>query len=214
MFLRKAGLTLVSLIAFATPAIALEAGQCGTAAEIQAILKAEGQVPVVMGDRVTTRKDRPVNIFTANSNGIGYELEGDAPQGQKSTRVCVGSRYHGVRINDIASPVLPSWALIGNDRKAAEADCKARKAGVCDSYDDYMRRSHAAGRRIMLAARTDFPNADGTRRDGRLLTIHTIPEKKYAEVTATNSIGASEAMTILENVNFTQFAGNFIRSGN
>lgn len=211
MLLRAAGLTLVSLIGISTPALALEAGQCGTAAEIQAALKAEGQVPVIIGNRVTTRKDRPANIFTANSNGIGYALEGDAPQGQKSTRVCVGYRYHGVRVNDIASPVLPSWALIGNDRKAAEADCKARKAGLCDSYDDYMRRSYATGRRIMMVARADFANGDGTRRNGRLVTIVFVPGSKLADVTATNSVGASESDGGLEDVNFTQYAGNFIR---
>ncbi|MBB5985636.1 hypothetical protein [Sphingobium lignivorans] len=122
MFLRSSGLVFVSLIFFSSPAIALEPGQCGPAAEIQAALKAEGQVPVVIGNRVTTRKDRPVNIFTANSSGVGYSLEGDAPQGQKSKTVCVGVRYRDLRLNDINSPVVPAWALIGNDvRTCVEA---------------------------------------------------------------------------------------------
>lgn len=208
------GLGVAIIMASASPAFALEPAQCGSADEIQAALKAEGQVPVVIGNRVTTRADRPVNIFTANSNDVGYELEGDAPQGQKSTRVCVGARFHSVRINDITSASIPTWALLGNDRATAEADCKARKAGVCDSYDDYMRKSYTAGRRIMMTARTDVTNPDGSHRDGRLLTIVTIPEKKYGEVTATNRAGANESMTVLENVNFTQFAGNFIKAGN
>jgi len=212
MSLRFAGLAVASTIAFTSPAFALEAGQCGPAAEIQAALKAEGQVPVVIGNRVTTRKDRPVNIFTADSNRIGYELEGDAPQGQKSTRVCVASRYHDVQLNDITSPVIPSWALIGNDRRKAEADCKTRQAGLCDSYDDYVRRSHAAGRRIMLVAQTDRANADGSRRNGRLLTVIFKPDHKLAEVTMTNAAGASESGGGLESVSFTQFAPSFIQA--
>lgn len=179
---------------------------------MQAALKAESQVPVVVGNRVTTRADRPVNIFTANSNRVGYELEGDAPFGQKSTRVCVVSRYHDVRINDITSPVVPAWALIGNDRATAEADCKASGGGLCDSYDDYVRRSYAAGRRVMLVARSDHADDSGVRRDGRLLTIIFVPGRNLADVTATNGAGASESAVGLENVNVTQFAGSFIRA--
>ena len=203
---------LMGTFATATPAHALEPQQCGPAPEIQAALKAEGQAPIVIGNRVTTRADRPVNIFTADSRGVGYELEGDAPQGQPSKRVCVVSRYHGVRINDIASPVVPAWALIGNSKAAAEADCRARKADVCDSYDDYVKRDAAAGIRVMMVAQTDFADGSGKRRDGRLLTILAKPGRNIAEVTATNSVGATEAGTILENVNYTQFAGSLMKA--
>lgn len=187
----------------------LQPKQCGSSADIQAVLKAEGQVGIVIGNRVTTRKDRPVNIFTANRNGVGYELEGDAPQGTPSKTVCVVARYHDARINNVTSPIVPSWALIGNDRAAAEADCKARKEGFCESYDDYVRRATAGGMRVMLVARTDFTHPDGSRRDGRLLTILTLPDKKLADVKATNSVGASDSTAGLENVNYTQFAGSF-----
>jgi len=189
---------------------ALEPQQCLSASAMQTALKSEGQVPIVIGNRVTTRAERPVNIFTANSSGTGYELEGDAPHGQPSTNVCVVSQFHDMRINDITSPVVPAWALIGNDRAAAEADCRERHAGVCDSYDDYVRRATAGGMRVMLVARTYRINADGSRREGRLLTILTRPGRNIADVTATNSVGASEAMVGLENVNYTQFAGNFL----
>lgn len=203
-------LSFAAAVLGASPAFALEAKQCGGAAQIQAALKAEGQVPVVIGNRVTTRADRPVNIFTANSNGVGYELEGDAPQGTPSKTVCVVTRYHGVRVNDITSPIVPPWALIGNDTKAANDSCRATRSGLCESYDDYIKRATAGGMRVMLVARTDFPNADGSRHDGRLLTILTKPGRKIADVKATNDVGASESTAGLENVNYTQFAGNFI----
>jgi len=192
------------------PALALEPKQCLPLADMNAALKAEGQMPVVIGNRVTTRKDRPVNIFTSDANGRGYALEGDAPHGQPSKRVCVGARYSGLRINDINSPVVPSWALIGNSRASAQADCTARKAGVCDSYDDYVRRATAGGMRVMLVARSESTQGDGSIKQGRLLTILTRPDRKIADVTATNRLGASEAVGGLEDVNYTQFAVRFI----
>jgi len=101
--------------------------------------------------------------------------------------------------------------LIGNDRNTAEADCRARKADVCDSHDDYIRKTTAGGIRVMLVALIDIANGDGTRRDGRLLMILAKPQRNIAEVNATNSAEASEAAGISEAVNYTQFAGNVMR---
>ncbi|MDQ4418847.1 hypothetical protein OOT33_00095 [Sphingobium sp. DEHP117] len=214
MVLRFVGLAVSALILFPLSAFALEPGHCGPAAAIQAALKAEGQVPVVIGNRVTTRKDRPVNIFTANSSGIGYSLEGDAPQGQKSTTVCVKARYSGLRLNDINSAQVPAWALIGNDTKAANDNCKATHAGLCESYDDYVKRATAGGMRVMLMARSEIAQPDGSMRLGRWLTILTKPVRKIADITATNSVGASESVGGLEDVHYTQFAAQFIMSPN
>lgn len=197
-------------VGVSVPAFALEPGQCAPAAEVQATLKAEGQMPIVIGNRVTTRKDRPVNIFTADKNGRGYALEGDAPQGQKSATVCVGTRYTGLRLNDINSPKVPSWALIGNDTKAANNNCEVAKAGLCESHDDYVKRATAGGMRVMLVARSESTQANGVTKQGRLLTILTKPGRKIADVKATNSIGASESVGGLEDVTYTQFAAQFI----
>ncbi|MBJ7443778.1 MAG: hypothetical protein JHD32_05580 [Sphingobium sp.] len=192
------------------PAFALEPGQCASAGEVQAMLKTEGQVPVVIGNRVTTRKDRPVNIFTSDQSGHGYMLEGDAPQGQKSATVCMKARYSGLRLNDINSPVVPRWALIGNDTKAANDNCKATKAGLCESHDDYVRRATIGGMRVMLLAQSESIQSDGSMKKGRLLTVLTKPERKIANVKATNGMGASESVGGLEDVSYTQFATRFI----
>lgn len=211
MYLRFASLgAAAALVLSCSPALALEPGKCGPADAIQAELKAEGQVPVVIGNRVTTRKDRPVNIFTSDSSGRGYGLEGDAPQGQRSTTVCVKARYSGLRVNDITSPIVPTWALIGNDAKAANDNCKETRAGLCESYDDYVKRATEGGMRVMLVARSESTQVDGTIRPGRLLTILTKPGRKIADVKATNSIGASESVGGLEDVNYTQFAERFM----
>lgn len=197
-------------LGLSSPAFALEPAQCAPAEEVQAMLKAEGQMPVVIGNRVTLRKDRPVNIFTSDANGRGYLLEGDAPQGQKSTTVCMKVRFRGLRLNDINSPKVPSWALIGNDTKAANDNCETAKAGLCESHDDYMKRATAGGMRVMLVARSEIVAADGTTRPGRMLTILTQPGRQIADVKATNSAGAAETVGVLEEVRYTQFASRFI----
>lgn len=190
--------------------ITLTPGQCYPAAQVQAALSAERQVPIVVGNRMTTRVDRPVQYFTANARGEGYELEGDQPQGRPSTTVCVGTRFEGLRVNDINSSAIPSWALIGNDRDAALAACRTTGDRFCSSHDDYIRNATANGQRVMLVANTVFTNADGSTRNGRMITILTQVDTRLADVTATNSVGASQSVAGLENVAYTQYAGTFL----
>jgi hypothetical protein len=64
--------------------------------------------------------------------------------------------------------------------------------------------------RVMLVARSESTQADGSIRQGRLLTVLTKPERKIADVTATNGAGASESVTGMEDVNYTQFAAQFM----
>lgn len=189
----------------------LTPGTCSPATTIQAALSAQKQVPVVVGNRVTTRVDRPVNIFTSDSNGNGYLLEGDQPAGARSTTVCVAAQYRNVHLNDINSTVVPQWALMGNDRNIANQNCAATQSGLCDSHDDYIKRATDGGMRVMLSAQSLQKNADGTFKNGRLITVLTQVNTKLADVTATNSLGASESFGGLENVNYTQYAGSFFR---
>jgi hypothetical protein len=194
-----------------TPAtVALTPGQCAPAAQVQAALRAQAQVPIVLGNRVTTRIDRPVNIFTSNGRGEGYWVEGDQPQGTPSTTVCVKAHFQDLHINDINSPTVPSWALMGNDADAANGNCRSTGAGLCTSHDDYVRNATANGQRVMLGARSVFANADGTQRSGRQITMLTQVQTRLADVTATNSIGASETVGGLENVNYTQYASTLL----
>ena len=57
-----------------TTATATLAPGCYPAAQVRAQLVAEGMQPVVVGNRVTTRADRPANYFTSNARGEGYEI--------------------------------------------------------------------------------------------------------------------------------------------
>jgi hypothetical protein len=197
-----------------TPATATLVPGCYPAAQVKAALQAQGQQPVVVGNRVTTRIDRPAHYFTSNARGQGYEIEGDQPFGTPATTMCVSARIEGVRLNDINSPTVPSWALIGNDTNAANADCRAAQRGLCESYDDYVRRASANGQRVMLVANTVFQNADGSTRYGRMITVLTQVDTHLADVKATNAVGAAESVAGLEAVNYTQFSGTLLAQNN
>ncbi len=183
---------------------------CHPAAQVRAVLQAEGQQPVVIGNRVTTRADRPAHYFTSNARGEGYEIEGDQPFGTPATTMCINARISGIRLNDINSPVIPSWALIGNDTAAAERNCRDTGAGTCSSHDDYIRNATANGQRVMLVAHAVFNNADGSTRNGRMITVLTQVESRRADVTATNAAGASESVAALERTSYTQFGNTML----
>lgn len=162
-----------SALAEPTPAAVPMALGCYPAAQVRAELQAEGMQPVIVGNRVTTRTDRPAHYFTSNARGQGYEIEGDQPYGTPATTMCVRARIEGIRLNDINSPDVPSWAMIGNDTAAAERNCRETGAGMCSSHDDYIRGSTANGQRVMLVANTVFRNPDGSTRYGRMITVLT-----------------------------------------
>lgn len=195
----------------ANPQDILVPGKCSSAATVQAALSELKQVPVVVGNRVTTRADRPANIFTSDSNGHGYLLEGDQPIGTPSNYVCVGTEYNQLHLNDINSPVVPQWALMGNNTSVANNNCRDTQSGLCESHDDYLQRASANGQRVMLAAQSIQKNDDGTYSNGRRLTVLTQVDTYLADVKATNSLGASESFGGLENVTYTKYSANFLQ---
>ena len=198
-----------------TNATATLAPGCYPAAQVRAQLVAEGMQPVVVGNRVTTREDRPAHYFTSNARGEGYEIEGDQPYGTPATTMCVRARVEGIRLNDINSPAVPAYALIGNDRVAALAACRTTGDRFCSSHDDYIRNATANGQRVMLVAHTVFANTDGSTRNGRMVTVLTQVNTQLADVTATNAVGASQSVAGLERVNYTQFGTTMLaQNGN
>ena len=199
-----------SALAEPTPAAVPMALGCYPAAQVRAGLQAEGMQPVIVGNRVTTRTDRPAHYFTSNARGQGYEIEGDQPYGTPATTMCVRARIEGIRLNDINSPDVPSWAMIGNDTAAAERNCRETGAGMCSSHDDYIRGSTANGQRVMLVANTVFRNPDGSTRYGRMITVLTQVETQRAIVQATNAVGASESVAGLERTSYTPYAGQLL----
>ena len=67
----------------------------------------------------------------------------------------------------------------------------------------------------MLVAHTVFANADGSTRNGRMVTVLTQVDTRLADVTATNAVGASQSVAGLEGVNYTQYGTTMLaQNGN
>lgn len=141
-------------IGLSSPAHALETKQCLPMAEMNAALKTEGQRTLIIGDRVATndaperssgvRFDRYVNTVTANSDGsVGYQLEGDLPKVQASTKVCVAAKLTNVKLYDINRESIPQAAFLGG------------------GFDDVVRGNATKGVRPMMIADTDFSGRKG-----------------------------------------------------
>ena len=63
-------LPLVFMVAANANAAGLIPGQCYAKADAEAVLKQEGQMPMIMGNRLTD--DKNANVFFINKHGYGY----------------------------------------------------------------------------------------------------------------------------------------------
>lgn len=165
------GTAFVAAIAATTPAYALEAKQCLPMAEMNAALRAEGQRTMIIGDREVIRNptnqvkdmrvDRWVNTVTANNDGsLGYQLEGDLPRAQPSTKVCVAAKLTNIRFFDAAKPGVPKGALLGG------------------RIDDVLKANETIGSRPMVVADTLHKGANGSEARGLPMVLSgNVPEK-------------------------------------
>lgn len=107
--LALSALALGTAFTVANDAQALEAGQCGTVAEITEALRAEGQGVLFQAYRSVPT--RPKNTFTSNANlTLGYNLERGVDE--QSNTVCVRARYTQIQLNNSTNLLLPTWAQI------------------------------------------------------------------------------------------------------
>lgn len=141
----------------------LEPGKCYTKNQAEAVLKAEGQFPIIIGNRLT--EGRNVNIFFVNQSGYGYNLEGDKPNGIPSNEVCVVASYKDVHLNDIRNADIPSW---GKNIKAKDgADVK---------------KAYAHGARLIFAAQAYKSMPDGSETLGKYVVVIASPLDKGADM--------------------------------
>lgn len=148
----------------------LEPGKCYAKSQAEAVLKAEGQFPIIIGNRLT--EGRNVNIFFTNNEGYGYNLEGDKPNGIPSNKVCVVASYKDVHLNDIRNAEIPSW---GRNIKANDgADVK---------------KAYAHGARLIFAAQTYENKADGREQLGKYMMVLASPLDKGADAWSVDSQG-------------------------
>lgn len=103
------------------PTRGVKGGDCYVTSEMNKALQAYGQRTLVYGNRIgvtgTSDGVAPVlflNAFTSNAQGtLGFNIEGDAPAGQSSTRFSVGAVMSDVRLWDRAKPYKPSEEVVG-----------------------------------------------------------------------------------------------------
>lgn len=191
-----AGGVLASSVFLPSSALALEPRQCLPMAEMNAALRAEGQRTIIIGDRAALRNDasrdsgirvqRWVNTFTSNDDGsVGYNLEGDRPSGEASTRACVRAKLTNIRLYDARRPGVPQAALRGGP------------------FDDFLRRDETHGIRPMLQADSVSTGPNGEVRRGNGITLQGDMARGSAMLFVNRADGTSESLYLMDNVTYT-----------
>lgn len=113
----------------ATPAHALDAGECAAPAQMSAWLKAEGHKVVASMDAIGVslkrqKADYVAEMVTATPDlKRWYVIRGDRPLGTKSTRFCVATAGRDLEINDYRKDGPPTVTRYRFDRSKALAEC-------------------------------------------------------------------------------------------
>lgn len=173
----------------------LEPGKCYPKNQAESVLKAEGEFPIIIGNRVTD--DRNVNIFFMNDLGYGYNIEGDKPKGIPSNKVCVRASYKDVHLNDIRNAEIPSWGknirTVGNG-----IDVKG---------------AYANGARLIFAAQTYENAPDKTERLGKYIVVIADEKRKDADAWSVDSQGRPDGSFAMVDFGMTPKMQQLISSG-
>ena len=127
-----------------------------------------------------------MRTFTSNVVGsLGYNLEGDLPAGQPSTRVCVRAKLTNIRLFDARRPGVPQAALRGGP------------------FDDFLRRNERNGIRPMLQADGISAGPTGQARQGNAVTLEADMARGEATLFVTHADGRSESLFMMNGVAYT-----------
>lgn len=187
---------LASSIFLPFPAFALEPRQCLPMAEMNEALRAEGQRTIIIGDRAAMandasrtsgiRIDRWVNTFTSNDDGsLGYNLEGDRPSGEPSTRACVRAKLTRIRLYDARRPGTPEGAQRGG------------------AFDIMLREQEARGIRPMLQADSISTGPAGEIRQGHGVTLQGSVTRQSGMLFVNQPGGNAQSLFMMQNVAYT-----------
>lgn len=198
-------------------AVPLKIGQCSLAGDVRAALSAEGQNPIIVGNR-TGYGYATALIFMANADGSrGYLVRGDKPLGEQASTICIDSVFTDVRLNDISKPGLPAWAKFGGDREEALRVCKRDRLGyqeVCMFHDEAVLNLDSHGDRVMLTAKGAAINPrDKTVRSGQVITVTLNPGKQSGLITATTSEGARYSVSAYTKASYSQYGEKLLAAG-
>ncbi|MBO9712690.1 hypothetical protein [Sphingomonas sp.] len=168
-------------------------------AEMNTALKAQGQRTLVIGNREALNNDatrssgvtvtRYANAVTSNADGsVGYQLEGDLPRAQSSTRMCVVARLTNIRLIDARLPVAKPLSLFG------------------PSFDAEMRQKEKIGTRPMVIADTVHRNADGSTRSGLPMIIFWNGGQRSASIYALRGENKPVMLVLMGDTDYTPYA--------
>ena len=200
-------LAVVAMAVFPASAVALETGQCLPAAQVRAALAAEGQNPIILGNRTGFGYSTAL-IFTSNAHGSrGYLLRGDKPLGQQAETICIDSVFADIRLNDITRPGMPEWATVRVDAARAEADCRLHRLGYQETCEPADTRNESLGRygaRVMLSARGSAINPrDQSVRGDQHLLLFVDPTTNEGGLQAVTDQGASYMLSGYVSASYT-----------
>jgi hypothetical protein len=165
-------------------------------ADMNAALRAEGQRTIIIGDRAALRNDasresglrvnRWVNTFTSNDDGtLGYNLEGDRPSGEPSTRVCVAGKFTNIRLYDARRPGTPDGVV----REGA--------------FGAMVAEQERQGIRPMLQADSISTGPNGEVRRGNSVTLMGDVARQSAMLFVNRTGGRAESLKLMMNVAYT-----------
>lgn len=188
--LKKAAyaLPLVFMIAANANAAGLTPGQCYAKADAEAVLKQEGQMPIIFGNRLTD--DKNANVLTVNKLGYGYNIEGDhtRPDGFKGVfvaetkEVCVRATYKSANVYSLDSRTPPEWT---------------KNVKAHNGFD--LKKAYANGARVIMGAQTYSLNPDGSETLGKYIMVLAGTNDKLASVSAIDFTGMSGGLFDLDN---------------
>lgn len=207
------GVAFAASLGMAQPANALDPQQCLPMAEMNAALRAEGQRTMLIGDREVLNNPtgriadasitRYMNAVTANPDGsLGYQIEGDLPRSQSSTRVCVRAKLTNVQVFDANRPGVPQQVLLGGQFDVAlRADeaIGARPMMFADTIQDNGYGSQTLGLPVVITLNAPYSaGAMMTRRpDGTRVTMMQLGALDYTDAGRERARNGSATLAML-----------------
>lgn len=176
----------------------IEPGKCYPIDATQATLKADGQKPIFVGQRVTAAKDvRPTNVIMMNDNGYGFNFE----QTTDKKEICLRALFKNVILNYPENPNIPVWGQ------------KIKPTNGIDIVKAYQN-----GSRLVFVAQTYEKNADGAEIKGKSIVLGVSPETNTGTVQSVTSDGIPSTSFVMGHLkmvkeNFDYFMGRGFNTG-
>lgn len=188
---------LVATFAANANAAGLIPGQCYAKADAEAVLKQEGQMPIIFGNRLTDNAN--ANALFVNKQGYGYNVEGDHPIGEKAIfvpetkEVCVAAAYKNVHVYSLDSNTPPEWT---------------KNVKSHNGFD--LKKAYAAGARVIMGAQSYTPNADGSETPGKFIMVLGGTKDKGATVLGIDYTGIPGNLLAMENYGVTKYMNTLL----